>query len=421
MKKQDWTNDLRSKLSDYQAPLPEGLWEDIEASLPQALPSGHRSLIPWKKWTAAAAIAVALMGGGAYLWHQYGVDTPNDNTTLASADKLVRQESSIPQSEAIIEEERSLIQNENVTRPNASTTSPSVSTTSPIEPIMPIEPITTPSEPTITPSEPTITPSEQPTTITPPSEPALAKAESTPTTPQSSESSDVILPSKLDLPAITPHRKSSDPLAIGLFASNDAFSFTNSAPVINYAMTNGSHFYDDSEQQKSIRLADYEEKTKHHHPISIGAQVKFGLARNLAISTGLAYTYLKSDFIYKMGGTTLERNQVLQYLGVPVNVIYSLWNRYGLSVYTTAGAQADFCVKATFESEGTKKDIDKDNAQFSAMFGVGLQYDFTPSLGIYVEPSLRYYFDNGSDLDNAYKDKPTNIGFQFGLRYNISK
>ena len=404
MKKQDWTNDLRSKLSDYQAPLPEGLWEDIEASLPQALPSGHRTLIPWKKWTAAAAIAVALMGGGAYLWHQYGVDTPHDNTTLASADKLVRQESSIPQSEAIIEEPKAPI-----TRPNASTTSP-------IEPIMPIEPITTPSEPT-TPSVPT-TPSEP--TITP-SEPALAKAESTPTTPQSSESSDVILPSKLDLPAITPHRKSSDPLAIGLFASNDAFSFTNSAPVINYAMTNGSHFYDDSEQQKSIRLADYEEKTKHHHPISIGAQVKFGLARNLAISTGLAYTYLKSDFIYKMGGTTLERNQVLQYLGVPVNVIYSLWNRYGLSVYTTAGAQADFCVKATFESEGTKNDIDKDNAQFSAMFGVGLQYDFTPSLGIYVEPSLRYYFDNGSDLDNAYKDKPTNIGFQFGLRYNISK
>ena len=415
MKKQDWTNDLRSKLSDYQAPLPEGLWEDIEASLPQALPSGHRTLIPWKKGTAAAAIAVALMGGGAYLWHQHGVDTPNDNTTLASADKLVRQESSIPQSEAIIEEPKAPITrpNASTTSPNASTTSPNASTTSPIEPIMPIEPIT--------PSEPTITPSEQPTTITPPSEPALAKAEPTPTTPQSSESSDVILPSKLDLPAITPHRKSSDPLAIGLFASNDAFSFTNSAPVINYAMTNGSHFYDDSEQQKSIRLADYEEKTKHHHPISIGAQVKFGLARNLAISTGLAYTYLKSDFIYKMGGTTLERNQVLQYLGVPVNVIYSLWNRYGLSVYTTAGAQADFCVKATFESEGTKKDIDKDNAQFSAMFGVGLQYDFTPSLGIYVEPSLRYYFDNGSDLDNAYKDKPTNIGFQFGLRYNISK
>ena len=38
MKKQDWTNDLRSKLSDYQAPIPNGLWDDIEASLPQAPP-----------------------------------------------------------------------------------------------------------------------------------------------------------------------------------------------------------------------------------------------------------------------------------------------------------------------------------------------------------------------------------------------
>ena len=405
MKKQDWTNDLRSKLSDYQAPLPEGLWEDIEASLPQALPSGHRTLIPWRKWTVAAAIAVALMGGGAYLWHQYGMDTPNDNTTLASAHILERNNPAVSPTETI-EEEPILIQDETATTHNVPTTKP----TNPIEPS--IEP-TKPNEP----HEPIASPNE-------PNNPTLAQTE-TVSTPQkasdSSESSDVILPANVDFPPITTQRKSSDPVVIGLFASNDAFSFTNSTPVLNYAMTNGSYFYDETGQQKTTRLPDYLEKTKHHHPISIGAQVKFGLSKNLAVSTGLAYTYLKSDFIYKMGSTTLERNQVLQYLGVPVNVVYSLWNRYGLSVYTTAGAQVDFCVKATFESEGTKKDIDKDDAQFSAMFGVGLQYDFTPSLGVYVEPSLRYYFDNGSDLENAYKDKPTNIGFQFGLRYNISK
>lgn len=419
MKKQDWTNDLRSKLSDYQAPLPEGLWEDIEASLPQAQPSGHRTLIPWRKWTAAAAIAVALMGGGAYLWHQYGVDTPNDNTTLASADKLERNNLTDSPTETS-NEEPTLIQDEAATTHNVPTTKSTKSTKpiKPIKPIMPNEPImlNEPSEP-IKPNEP-----NEPTAS--PNNPVLAQAETTSTpqkTSDSSDSSDIILPSKVDFPPITSQRKSSDPVAIGLFASNDAFSFTNSTPVLNYAMTNGSYFYDETGQQKTSRLPDYIEKTKHHHPISIGAQVKFGLSKNLAVSTGLAYTYLKSDFIYKMGSTTLERNQVLQYLGVPVNVIYSLWNRYGLSVYTTAGAQVDFCVKATFESEGTKKDIDKDDAQFSAMFGVGLQYDFTPSLGVYVEPSLRYYFDNGSDLENAYKDKPTNIGFQFGLRYNISK
>ena len=405
MKKQDWTNDLRSKLSDYQAPLPEGLWEDIEASLPQALPGGHRTLIPWRKWTVAAAIAVALMGGGAYLWHQYGMDTSNDNTTLASAHNMERNNPDVSPIETI-EEEPILIQDETTTTHNVPTTKLIEPSTKPIEPIMPNEPITSNNEPNES------------------NNPTLAQAE-TVSTPQKasdfSESSDVILPANVDFPPITTQRKSSDPVVIGLFASNDAFSFTNSTPVLNYAMTNGSYFYDETGQQKTTRLPDYLEKTKHHHPISIGAQVKFGLSKNLAVSTGLAYTYLKSDFIYKMGSTTLERNQVLQYLGVPVNVIYSLWNRYGLSVYTTAGAQADFCVKATFESEGTKKDIDKDDAQFSAMFGVGLQYDFTPSLGVYVEPSLRYYFDNGSDLENAYKDKPTNIGFQFGLRYNISK
>ena len=418
MKKQDWTNDLRSKLSDYQAPLPEGLWEDIEASLPQALPGGHRTLIPWRKWTVAAAIAVALMGGGAYLWHQYGMDTPNDNTTLASAHNMERNNPDVSLIETI-EEEPILIQDGTATTQNVPTTKP----TNPIKPSTnPIKPSTNPIKP-IMPNEPMM-PNEPIASPNEPNNPTLAQAE-TVSTPQkasdSSESSDVLLPANVDFPPITTQRKSSDPVVIGLFASNDAFSFTNSTPVLNYAMTNGSYFYDETGQQKTTRLPDYLEKTKHHHPISIGAQVKFGLSKNLAVSTGLAYTYLKSDFIYKMGSTTLERNQVLQYLGVPVNVIYSLWNRYGLSVYTTAGAQADFCVKATFESEGTKKDIEKDDAQFSAMFGVGLQYDFTPSLGVYVEPSLRYYFDNGSDLENAYKDKPTNIGFQFGLRYNISK
>ena len=250
MKKQDWTNDLRSKLSDYQAPLPEGLWEDIEASLPQALPSGHRTLIPWRKWTVAAAIAVALMGGGAYLWHQYGMDTPNDNTTLASAHNLERNNPDVSPIETI-EEEPILIQDEIATTHNVPTTNPTIPikpSTKPIKPIMPNEPMM-PNEP----HEPIASPNE-------PNNPTLAQAE-TVSTPQkasdSSESSDVLLPANVDFPPITTQRKSSDPVVIGLFASNDAFSFTNSTPVLNYAMTNGSYFYDETGQQKTTRLPDY--------------------------------------------------------------------------------------------------------------------------------------------------------------------
>ncbi len=177
----------------------------------------------------------------------------------------------------------------------------------------------------------------------------------------------------------------------------------------------------DANSMSYLRLPGYEEKTRHHRPISMGLSAQFGLAKRLALTTGVVYSNLRSDYIYEMGGTTLERNQVLHYVGVPVEVVYTVWSKYGLSAYATAGAQADFCVKATLKSEGVKKSIDKDRVQFSTLVGVGVQYNFIPSVGIYVEPTLKYYFDNGSDVENAFKDRPTNIGFQFGLRYNIDK
>ena len=42
-----------------------------------------------------------------------------------------------------------------------------------------------------------------------------------------------------------------------------------------------------------------------------------------------------------------------------------------------------------------------------------------PQLGVYVEPGVRYYIDNGSRIENYYKDKPVSFSLQLGLRLNI--
>ena len=49
----------------------------------------------------------------------------------------------------------------------------------------------------------------------------------------------------------------------------------------------------------------------------------------------------------------------------------------------------------------------------------GAQYDVIPQLGVYVEPGVRYYIDNGSRIENYYKDKPVSFSLQLGLRLNI--
>jgi hypothetical protein len=42
-------------------------------------------------------------------------------------------------------------------------------------------------------------------------------------------------------------------------------------------------------------------------------------------------------------------------------------------------------------------------------------------LGIYAEPGVRYYFDNGSRMQNYFKDRPTSWTLQVGLRLNLGK
>ena len=70
-------------------------------------------------------------------------------------------------------------------------------------------------------------------------------------------------------------------------------------------------------------------------------------------------------------------------------------------------------------TEGDKVQINRDKLQWSAIASVGAQYDFSPYVGLYFEPGVKYYFDNGSDIVNVFKDKKTNFNVQFGLRFNI--
>ena len=114
---------------------------------------------------------------------------------------------------------------------------------------------------------------------------------------------------------------------------------------------------------------------------------------------------------------------VVHYLGIPVGVSYSLWHYKRLTVYAIGGAQADFNVKATLkESTRTSdQDIGKDRVQFSALVGPGLHLQLSQGFGLYAEPTVRYYFNNGSDLENYFKDKPWNMSLQVGLRINFGR
>lgn len=163
----------------------------------------------------------------------------------------------------------------------------------------------------------------------------------------------------------------------------------------------------------------YSEKKHHSRPVSVGLTVDVPLTRRLSVVTGAVYTSAATDFMSSVGKSEVQEKQRLHYVGVPLGAKLEVWSIGGLHTYATAYGQADFNVAARLSSGGISKDIKKDRPQFSVGAAAGVQYNIVNSLGMYVEPGVRYYIDNGSGMETIFKDKQVNFSLQLGLRYGF--
>ena len=113
--------------------------------------------------------------------------------------------------------------------------------------------------------------------------------------------------------------------------------------------------------------------------------------------------------------------QQLYYVGVPLRVSYRFMSWKGFALYGVAGGAADFNVKATYTTEGAKSSGKKDRVLFSADAAAGVQYQILPQMGVYVEPGLKYYFDNKSGVENYFKEHPARFNLQLGVRFDLNR
>lgn len=163
---------------------------------------------------------------------------------------------------------------------------------------------------------------------------------------------------------------------------------------------------------------------KHHMPVTVGASVRFALSKQFAIETGLNYTLLSSDL--KAGKNShYVQEQKLHYLGIPVKGSWMFFDKKYISLYLSAGGAMEKSVsgklKNTYIVEGKdveteSSDLDVKPLQWSVTSAVGVQYNATKHLGIYLEPGVSYYFDDGSDVQTIRKEKPFNFNLQLGFR-----
>lgn len=423
MSKQDWTDELRQKMHAHEETPPEGLWDDISASLQKMRPLHNRETAR-RKWVAAASLA-ALLTGGALLWWNYtqpsSTQLPSETvpaSAIAEAENetpgSLTGEETGPYTELAEGRRNGQASKGNVLVAKAATAkrntthrlSDAAQMATQTEPILPEQDKgmgVDANDDAVKENVPQVAVGEK-------RDKQMAE---TPVTVNNDEERALLAQLDAMDSKKSGKAKTSD---MALFASNAFYSaegFGPESPVPVYRSA-----------------AVVRKETHHEEPLSFGLTVGMPISSKFSVSTGLVYTRQRSDFTITYRNTDsssdnlirrTEQKQTLHYLGIPVNFSTTLWHNNRFHTYALVGGQADFNVDAQMKVNGEKVDADKDNVQFSATLGLGARYDFLPFMGVYVEPTAKYYFDNQSDLSNSFKDHPFKFNLQMGLRFLLNK
>ena len=401
--KDKWLEELREGMSDFEMETPEGLWESLGVEMPVPKVSWRR------RWIAAAAvISILFIGAGIFLWLGKTESLDINDTKYAATTGNARpgqcdSKPTEPQTTApALRESPGLTVSQKVS--NILNQSKEIKET--IEPYIPDE-------------ESLLSLTD--TVKTEDLEPDIQTDKSEDETKQGKRhGSEWQRSFHADLPPKNRNRGSNghDRFAINLSASG----IGNASEGRDYllpGMPGDDLFFGSSLPTTDIR---------HHMPLRIGLTLQYNVTKRIAIETGLVYSAIGSDISLSHDGLTAAGTRRLQYVGIPLNVKFSAWSWKFVSLYLSAGATGEKCVSNRFETKSTAEGLPLDAYsrqtdkpfQWSANAAAGIQLNPLPNIGIFAEPGVSYYFNDGTSLSTIYKDHPCNFNLNVGLRFTIN-
>ncbi len=166
-------------------------------------------------------------------------------------------------------------------------------------------------------------------------------------------------------------------------------------------------------------------KSHHYMPVNFSLALKYRLNNRFALETGLSYSRLKSEFEMGSNGNTINEQQTIHYLGIPVKGIYNIYNRKAWSLYGSLGITTEIPLYSPLNTsyylhgmlEATDKSTIHTPWQWSVGTGLGLQYNFTPNIGLFAEPRLQYYIPTGTQIETYRSEHPFTFSLPMGIRF----
>ncbi len=415
--KELWMNKLKEKLADYSEPTPASGWEQLEKEL---MPSVEKKIYPYRKWMMAAAAVILLAVVSSVSLYFLGTPAADEmrhiQTVLATTpDVLPGVQQPDMQGTSV----------EPVLRPVARENRLAKVDRDIPEHKMPVDEPAVKDEPALVVEEKelgTVINEGEPTeetnagqTQTQTKDKERPTAGNRPRRPSDRD--------KYHIPTEKPSsRKGTWSMGLGVGNSGGASSEVGSGAypymsrVSMLSVSNGlmeipndqTLVFEDGVPY--LRQAKQVVDIKHHQPISFGLSVRKALGKGFSLESGLTYTLLSSDA--KLADNDRQIEQKLHYIGIPLRANWNFLDKKFVTLYVSGGGMVEKCV---YGKLGSEKETVKP-LQFSVSGAVGAQLNATKRVGVYVEPGVAYYFDDGSDIQTIRKENPFNFNIQAGIR-----
>lgn len=163
----------------------------------------------------------------------------------------------------------------------------------------------------------------------------------------------------------------------------------------------------------------------HRMPASWTLTLKYKSDKRLGFETGLGFTNMISDFEIGADGNIIKERQSISYIGLPIKGIYTVCEKRRLNLYfelnitteipSSASLRSDYYISGVYET--SDKTTIKAPWQWAAGCGFGLQYNITPEIGLFAEPSLQYYFPL-SGIETYRTEHPKMFVVPVGLKFS---
>lgn len=415
--KEDWTNDIRRRMKDHEATPPEGLWQRLEAQLPQAVPPRHRA----RRLPLYASVAAAATLAGLVV-----LLMPPQEASEREVPAVSRRQAVTTASEAVanvpiaaVAANKRAAGGERLLAAAAPTTADATTLTAAMADATAL----------------TETSDRKEGESTPPvATDARAKARTMARTQAAASggSRPLLATATATASAPTPHRR----LSATLYTGGGMTQSRERGMTRSLALGNAVAGTTDWADAPMLGLLtfnqgqDVRHEVRHKMPLRTGISIAYGLTDRWAIETGLAYTYLAAYLYEGTANNHYTGHQRLHYVGVPLRIKYRALSWQGFSAYAAAGLRLDKRVGATqtktYVIDGRSYGSDKTRLgtrtlQLTADAALGVSYSFTPAVAIYAEPAVGYRFDDRSAVETVYDKRVLTFDISVGLRFNLGR